>query len=290
MTLTGASLWPAPAKLNLFLHVVGRRTDGYHLLQTVFQFIDLIDTITLSARADGEICRVSPLPGVAAEDDLGVRAARTLQRVTGSRFGADIGLDKRIPIGGGLGGGSSDAATVLVALNEIWETGLNVGELAAIGLQLGADVPVFVRQRNAWAEGIGEQLQAIDLPEQCFVVVHPLVHVATPQIFAAPELTRDTPATTIARFVSDDPTRNDLEPVVRARHREVDSALRWLSGHAPARMSGSGSCVFAAMADEAQADAVVAGCPVQWRAYKVRGLVQSPLADVVSAYRAGRAG
>jgi len=284
-----ASVWPAPAKLNLFLHVVGRRDDGYHRLQTVFQFINLVDTITLAARKDREIHRIAPLPNVAAEDDLCVRAARALQRTTDCHFGARITLDKRIPIGGGLGGGSSDAATVLVGLNELWQTALNVDELAAIGLQLGADVPVFVRMRNAWAEGIGEQLQSIDLPQQYFVVVDPRVHVATPQVFAAPELTRDTPPTTISRFVSGDPTRNDLEPVVRARHREVDSALRWLSGHAPARMSGSGSCVFAAMVSEAQANAVVADCPLEWRAYTVRGLAQSPLADAVLAYRAGHA-
>ena len=287
---TTPTAWPAPAKLNLFLHVVGRRADGYHLLQTLFQIVDLADSVTLSARADGEIRRIDPLPGVAVEDDLCVRAARALQRATGCALGADIALHKRIPIGGGLGGGSSDAATVLVALNEIWETGLNGDDLASIGLQLGADVPVFVQMHSAWAEGIGDVLQPVESNGQVFIVVYPGVHVATPQIFSAPELTRDTPLTTIARFLSGEPSHNDLEPVVRARHREVDSALRWLSSHASARMSGSGSCVFAAMADEAQADAVVAGCPVQWRAYKVRGLVQSPLADAVSAYRAGRAG
>ena len=284
------STWPAPAKLNLFLHVVGRRADGYHLLQTAFQIIDLADAVTLSARADGEIRRIDPLPGVAVDDDLCVRAAKALQRATGSVLGADIGLDKRIPIGGGLGGGSSDAATVLVALNEIWQTGLNIDEIAAIGLQLGADVPVFVRQHSAWAEGVGEVLQPVDFPGQVFVVVHPGVHVATPQVFAAPELTRDTPITTIARFLSGEPTHNDLEPIVRARHREVDSALRWLSSHAPARMSGSGSCVFAALADEAQARMVAAACPEAWRAFVVRGLAQSPLWEAVLAYRARFAG
>lgn len=284
------SVWPAPAKLNLFLHVLGRRPDGYHLLQTVFQIIDLADTVTLTARADADIRRIDPLPGVAVVDDLCVRAALALQRATGCAIGAEIGLIKRIPIGGGLGGGSSDAATVLVALNEIWQTGLSDDDLAAIGLQLGADVPVFVRMHSAWAEGVGEILQAVDLPSRIFVVVHPGAHVATPQIFAAPELTRDTPATTIPRFLSGEPTHNDLEPVVRARHREVDSALRWLSNHAPARMSGSGSCVFAAMADEARAQAVAAVCPEAWRAFVVRGLAQSPLREAVMAYRARRAG
>jgi 4-diphosphocytidyl-2-C-methyl-D-erythritol kinase len=285
---TAPTLWPAPAKLNLFLHVIGRRADGYHLLQTVFQIIDLADTVTLTPRADGGIHRVDPLPGVTVDDDLCVRAARALQRATGCVLGADIGLVKRIPIGGGLGGGSSDAATVLVALNEIWEIGLNGVELAAIGLQLGADVPIFVHMHSAWAEGVGEVLQPIDLKEEWYVVIHPGVHVATPQVFAAPELTRDTPVTTIARLLSGEPTHNDLEPVVRARHREVDSALRWLSGHASTRMSGSGSCIFAAMADEAQARAVAAVCPEAWRAFVVRGRAQSPLWEAVQAYRARR--
>jgi len=279
------SAWPAPAKLNLFLHVVGRRGDGYHLLQTVFQIIDLCDTIRLMPRSDGVIGRVDALPEVAVEDDLCMRAARALQSSTGCSLGADIALEKRIPIGGGLGGGSSDAATVLVALNEIWQTGLDTEALASIGLQLGADVPVFVYGRNAYAEGVGERLQPIDLEDRWYVLVHPGVSVSTPQIFAAPELTRDTPLTTIARFASGTPTRNDLEPVVRAREREVDAALRWLQSHAPARMSGSGSCVFAAVAGEVQAQAVVAVCPQRWRAYSVRGLANSPLHDAVMAYR-----
>lgn len=286
---TTPSVWPAPAKLNLFLHVVGRRADGYHLLQTLFQIVDLVDTVTLSVRVDGEIRRIDPLPGVAVEDDLCVRAARALQRAAGCALGADIALHKRIPIGGGLGGGSSDAATVLVALNEIWETKLNSGDLAAIGVQLGADVPIFVQMHSAWAEGIGEVLQPVETDGQVFVVVYPGVHVATPQIFSAPELTRDTPLTTIARFLSGEPTRNDLEPVVRARHREVDAALRWLSNHARARMSGSGSCVFATLVDEAQAHAVAAVCPEGWRAFVVRGLARSPLRDALMAYRTDRA-
>lgn len=287
MNSSRASLWPAPAKLNLFLHVVGRRADGYHLLQTIFRIIDLCDTLTLTSRPDGAITRVDPLPEVAVDDDLCVRAARALQAATGCRFGVEIGLQKRIPIGGGLGGGSSDAATVLVALNEIWGTALNFTQLAAIGGELGADVPVFVHGNNAWGEGIGERLQAVELGPCWYVVLHPGVFVATPQIFAAAELTRDTPLTTIARFVSGSPTRNDLEPVVRGRHREVDSALRWLERHAPARMSGSGSCVFAAMADEAQAISVAADCPAAWRAFVARGLPHSPLLDAVMAFRRG---
>lgn len=284
------TLWPAPAKLNLFLHVVGRRADGYHLLQTVFQLIDWCDTVRLGVRADGDIGRTNPLPGVAVADDLCVRAALALRRATGVRAGAEIGLDKRIPIGAGLGGGSSDAATTLVGLNELWGTSLNIDELAVIGLQIGADVPVFVRGHTAWAEGIGENLQAIDLPSEWYLVVDPDVHVATPQVFSSAELTRDTPLTTIARFLSGDTTRNDLEPVVRARHREVDSALHWLSGHAPARMSGSGACGFAAFGSETQALAVANSCPRPWRATVTRGLANSPLRAAVSAYRAAHRG
>lgn len=290
MNEAASSIWPAPAKLNLFLHVVGRRADGYHLLQTAFQLIDLCDLLTLEPRADGCIERIDPLPGLAAADDLCMRAALALQREAGVRAGVAIRLDKRIPIGGGLGGGSSDAATTLVALNEVWEAGLSVDELAAIGARLGADVPVFVRGHSAWAEGIGEILQPMDLKAQWFLVLSPGVAVATPPVFAAAELTRDTPLTTIARFVSGCPTRNDLEPVVRARHREVDSALRWLSGHAPSRMSGSGSSVFAALADEAQARRIASACPEPWRAFVVRGLAQSPLRDAVDAYRVRRVG
>lgn len=282
--------WPAPAKLNLFLHVVGRRADGYHRLQTVFQIIDWCDDVQLAVRGDGLIERVAALPGVAAEDDLCVRAARALQRATGTPLGAEIALTKRIPMGGGLGGGSSDAASVLVGLNEMWRTGLNVDDLAAIGLQLGADVPVFVRGDSAFGEGIGEILVPLSLPESWFVIVHPGVHVATPQIFSAPELTRDTPLTTIARFLSGESTRNDLETVVRARYVAVDSALNWLNGFASARMSGSGACVFAAVADEARADAIVAQCPKEWRAFTARGRVQSPLRQAVLAYRADCAG
>lgn len=280
------SFWPAPAKLNLFLHVVGRRADGYHLLQTVFQIVDLVDTISLTPRADARIERIDPLPDVAPADDLCLRAARALQRYSGCELGADIGLVKRIPIGGGLGGGSSDAASVLVGLNEIWQTGLDRTRLAAIGLELGADVPVFVHGHSAFAEGIGERLQPIDLEGRWYVILHPAVHIATPQIFSAPELTRNTPVTTIARFLSGESGHNDLEPVVRARHPAVDSALHWLSGHAPARMSGSGSCVFAALADEAQARAVATACPEAWRAFVVRGVAQSPLEQAVSAFRA----
>ncbi|MEO5558776.1 MAG: 4-(cytidine 5'-diphospho)-2-C-methyl-D-erythritol kinase, partial [Dokdonella sp.] len=224
----GWSDWPAPAKLNLFLHIVGRREDGYHLLETVFQLLDWGDLVRLRVREDGLIHRHDPLPGIAPENDLAVRAAQALQTATGSRLGVDIAIDKRIPMGGGLGGGSSDAATVLVALNALWNTNLNDDALAAIGLKLGADVPVFVHGHSAWAEGIGERLRAIDLPERWFVVVDPGVRVPTIELFQAQDLTRNAPRLTIPRFVSGAATVNVFEPVVRERFPAVARALDWL--------------------------------------------------------------
>ncbi len=280
--------WPAPAKLNLFLHVVGRRADGYHELQTLFQLLDLRDQITLAVRQDGEIRRLSGPAGVVAGQDLTVRAARRLQQATGSRLGADIALDKRIPLGGGLGGGSSDAATTLVALNELWGTGLSRDQLAALGLELGADVPVFVGGRTAWAEGVGERLTAVETPARWFAVVHPGVAVATAEVFQAPELTRNSPKTTILGFLQAG-GRNDCEPVVRARWPDVDRAISWLSRAAPARLTGTGSCVFAAFATREAAEAAVAGLPPGWRAFVARGLDRSPLEERLAAERsAGR--
>src|SRR5690606_18401954 len=232
------SEWPAPAKLNLFLHITGRRADGYHLLQTAFQLLDWGDTVRLRPRADGILRRLQPLPGVAAADDLALRAAEALRAATGTRLGADIEIDKRVPLGGGLGGGSSDAATTLVALNEIWGTGLDEDALADIGLRLGADVPVFVRGHSAWAEGVGEVLTPLDLPGRWYVVVDPGVQVPTAGLFAAPELTRDCAPLTIPLFVSGARTANVFEPVVRARFPAVASALDWLNGYADARLSG----------------------------------------------------
>jgi len=268
--------WPAPAKLNLMLHVVGRRDDGYHLLQTVFRLIDLADTLAFAPRDDGAIRLATPLAGVPEDADLTVRAARLLQAETGYRAGATISVEKRIPVGGGLGGGSSDAATTLIALNHLWGTGLQREDLARLGLALGADVPFFLFGRNAFGEGVGEVLTAVDLPPAWYVVIAPQVAVSTREIFAAPELTRDTKPVKITVFFAGLGT-NDLEPVVRARFPEVARALDWLARHGEARMSGSGSSVFAAFEREDEARAVAAKVPGEWRAWAVRGLDRHPL-------------
>ncbi|MFD4837275.1 4-(cytidine 5'-diphospho)-2-C-methyl-D-erythritol kinase [Achromobacter sp. NPDC058515] len=248
---------PAPAKVNLFLHVVGRRADGYHLLQTAFRFIDLCDTLHFDARADGVISRAAELPGVPEAQDLTLRAAHALQQATGTRQGVQIGLEKRIPQGGGLGGGSSDAATVLIALNKLWGTGLSRRELMALALPLGADVPVFVFGQSAFAEGIGEELTALTLPERAYLVAQPDASVPTVGVFSAPDLTRDSSYITIADFLASPIFcrnelygRNDLEPVVYRLYPEVQRASRWLAEQEslrglPIRMSGSGACLYA---------------------------------------------
>jgi 4-diphosphocytidyl-2-C-methyl-D-erythritol kinase len=271
--------WPAPAKLNLFLHVVGRRPDGYHELQTAFRLLDFGDTVQVRVRQDGVIERPVGLPGLPAEQDLVVRAARALQAATGCTGGADIRVEKRIPAGGGLGGGSSDAATVLRALDHLWGTRVPVPDLARIGLALGADVPVFVHGRSAWGEGVGERLEALDLPPTVYLVIDPGVAVATGPVFQAPELTRDTPRITIRGFLAGEPTHNDLEPVVRRLHPKVDAALEWLGGHAAARLTGSGGCVFAVMPDRATADHLAGQCPAPWRALVAEGRDRSALLD-----------
>lgn len=286
---SGWSDWPAPAKLNLFLHVVGRRADGYHLLQTAFQLLDWGDRVRLRVRADGAVRRAEPLPGVAEDDDLAVRAARALKAAAGVRLGADVAVDKRIPLGGGLGGGSSDAATVLVALNALWDAGLDEDALAGLGAGLGADVPVFVRGRSAWAEGIGERLQPLDLPPRWYVVVDPGATVPTAELFRAPELTRDAPHLTIPRFVSGAATVNVFEPVVRERFPAVARALDWLNGYGAARLSGSGGCLFAAFESAGRAAAVAAHCPPDMRAYVARGVARSPLAARLDEWRRTRA-
>lgn len=248
---------PAPAKINLFLHVVGRRADGYHLLQTVFRFIDLQDTLHIEVRRDGQITRAYDLPGVAAEDDLCVRAARALQAATGCKLGAHIDLMKRIPAGGGLGGGSSDAASVLMALNRAWDTGLSRAALMALALPLGADVPVFIFGQSAFAEGVGEKLTAVSLPERAYVIAQPDASVPTMSVFSDPDLTRDSPVIIIADFLArptSDFGRNDLEPVVCKRFEPVSNALRALKQMGvAARMSGSGACLFAEYPTFAQA-------------------------------------
>src|SRR2546429_9638557 len=237
--------WPAPAKLNLFLHVIGRRADGYHELQTLFQLIDLCDTVAISVREDGQIERPVGPPGVPGETDLTVRAARALQSATGTRLGANLEVHKRIPLGGGLGGGSSDAATTLLGLNELWSCGLSVSELASLARPLGADVPVFVQGSSAWAEGVGERLTPVTLPAKWYVIVHPGVAVSTREVFQSPELTRNSPLITIRAFFESG-GRNDCEPVVRAHAPPVAEALEWLARVAPARLTGTGSGGFCA--------------------------------------------
>jgi 4-diphosphocytidyl-2-C-methyl-D-erythritol kinase len=291
LPLGGARPWPAPGKLNLFLHVVGRRQDGYHELQTAFQFMDLQDSLRFYERPGGGIERLVEVPGVPAEQDLVVRAARLLSDQAQLRGrpappGTAIELQKHLPMGGGVGGGSSDAATVLVALNELWGVGLTVDELAGLGLRLGADVPVFVRGRAAWAEGVGERLTPVDFPEAVFVLLRPDAMVATAEVFKAPELTRDSPVTTIAGFLQSG-GRNDCEPVVRARYPRVAAALDWLARFAPSRLTGTGACVFAVLPDAASAASVVAQVPAPWLAWVTRGLNRSPLLDRLDEERQG---
>lgn len=284
-----AAAWPAPAKLNLFLHVTGRRADGLHALQTVFQLIDLADDLYFTARADGEIRRPEGPPDLPADDDLCVRAAHRLQAAAGRPLGADIRLHKRIPVQGGLGGGSSDAATTLVALNEIWGLRLPVEALAEIGLGLGADVPVFVHGQSAWGEGVGERLTPLELPERHYAVVFPGVGIPTAEVFQAPELTRKTPETTIRGFLTAG-GRNDCEPVVTGRSPEVRRALAWLATRGKAQMTGTGSCVFAAFADRGSAQAALDGLPAGWRGFVARGLDRSPLQERLAAERSRGSG
>ena len=267
---------PAPAKLNLFLHVVGRRADGYHLLQTAFRLLDWGDTLDFALPPDRRIRRVNDVPGVAEADDLVVRAARLLQAHTGTELGADITVHKVLPMGGGIGGGSSDAATTLIALNRLWGTGLSRTALQALGLQLGADVPVFVFGRDAFAEGVGETLQALELPAAWYVVVSPGVSVPTAEIFSAKDLTRNTPLIKMADFATST-TRNDLQAVACRRYPEVQSAIEWLDAHAPAMMTGSGACVFAEVSSEAEADRIAKSCPPRWKAWTVQSLTRHPL-------------
>ncbi len=246
---------PAPAKLNLMLHIVGRRADGYHELQTLFQFLDHGDELGFRLRADGEIRLHTALPGVDHESNLIVRAARLLQRASGCSLGADITLLKRLPMGGGIGGGSSDAATTLLGLDHLWQLHLGEDRLAALGLTLGADVPVFVRGRAAFAEGVGERLQPVDLPEPWFLVIAPQVSVSTAEIFADPELTRNTPAITVRSLLAGG-GHNDCQPIVEKRYPEVRNALSLLNKFVPASMTGTGACVFGSFPNEGEADKV----------------------------------
>jgi 4-diphosphocytidyl-2-C-methyl-D-erythritol kinase len=276
--------WSAPAKLNLMLHIVGRRPDGYHELQTVFQLIDLRDRIEIGVRDDGEIIRVAGPASVPEIEDLTVRAARALKEATGTRMGAEIAIKKSIPVGGGLGGGSSDAATALLALNQLWRTQLSLPEIEAIGLKLGADVPLFVAGHSAWAEGVGEKLTPVSLGgNSWYLVLFPGVAVPTAAVFQAAELTRNSPPTTMRGFLETG-GRNDCEAVVRARFPVVAEALDWLGRHGAARLTGTGSCVFAKFARVEDAERVAARVPDTWRAWVARGLDGSPLLEELARY------
>ncbi|HAU5676449.1 4-(cytidine 5'-diphospho)-2-C-methyl-D-erythritol kinase [Citrobacter sp. Ce006] len=274
--------WPSPAKLNLFLYITGQRADGYHTLQTLFQFLDYGDTIDIAPRGDGEIRLLTPVEGVAHEDNLIVRAARLLMKVASESnrlpqgSGADISIEKRLPMGGGLGGGSSNAATVLVALNHLWQCGLSVDELAALGLTLGADVPVFVRGHAAFAEGVGEILTPVEPEEKWYLVAHPGVSIPTPVIFKDPDLPRNTPKRSIKTLLKCE-FGNDCEVIARKRFREVDAALSWLLEYAPSRLTGTGACVFAEFDTESRARQVLEQAPEWLKGFVAKGVNLSPL-------------
>jgi 4-diphosphocytidyl-2-C-methyl-D-erythritol kinase len=279
----GWSAWPAPAKLNLFLHITGRRPDGYHLLQSVFRILDWGDTVHLRVRPDGAIRRVgASVPGVAEADDLLVRAANLLKEEANCAQGADISVEKRIPAGGGFGGGSSDAATVLVVLNRLWGTGLPVERLAALGLRLGADVPVFVRGHNAWAEGVGEQLTPIALPPAWYVLADPGVHVPTAALFQAPDLTRNAPPAKMSDFVSGHLLGNAFEPVLRRREPAIEAVFQALARIGTPRLTGSGSGCFVEFAQRTQAEAALAELS-GLRAWLAPGAARSPLQDALES-------
>ena len=292
--MTSLKNCPAPAKLNLFLHVTGRRADGYHLLQTVFQLLDHGDTLHFDLRDDDAIHRVTELEGVPEQQDLIIRAARLLQAEVLRRTGAlprgvDIAIDKILPMGGGLGGGSSDAATTLMALNHLWQAGLSKEELMALGLPLGADIPFFIFGETAFAEGVGEALQPVRAPECWYVVIEPGVSVPTAAIFCSERLTRDTPPVIITDFSSHlenqtDLTgygRNDLQQVATSLFPPVAEAITWLSAHGDARMTGSGACVFCAVSGEVEADAVLSKVPAKWKSWKAQALNKHPIAAML---------
>lgn len=280
-------IWLAPAKLNLFLHIIGRREDGYHLLQTVFQFIDFYDRLQFTLCEDGAISRKSQIAGVDAESDLTVKAAKLLQKAAKTLLGAEIQIEKNIPMGAGLGGGSSDAATTLIALNSLWQLKFSVKQLAVLGLELGADVPVFVHGHAAWAEGVGEQLTALDLPEPWYLMVVPPCHVSTGEIFNTPELTRDAAPIKIRDFLAacgeqdfgqcENICGNAFEPIVRRLYHEVNKVFEWLSNYAQPKLTGTGACIFAEFASEQSAADVARRLPRQWHGFVAKGINVSPL-------------
>jgi len=294
MAVTSLHGCPAPAKLNLFLHVTGRRADGYHLLQSVFQLIDRSDTLDFDLRADERIVRVNEVPGVPEQQDLIVRALRALQAEYQRRHGRlppgiDVRVEKRLPMGGGLGGGSSDAATALMAANHLWQAGMTDAELMAIGLPLGADIPFFLFGETAFAEGVGEALQAVPGPDCWYVVIEPGVSVPTAAIFTASDLTRSTKPVRIADFLGHQADskeligfgKNDLQDVAVRLFPPVAEAVEWLSNHGAARMTGSGACVFSAFSSEQEAEQVLRQVPVKWKAWKTRSLTKHPMKSLL---------
>ncbi|MBX2807401.1 MAG: 4-(cytidine 5'-diphospho)-2-C-methyl-D-erythritol kinase [Cellvibrionaceae bacterium] len=267
---------PAPAKINLFLHITGCRADGYHSLQTLFQLLDYCDHLHFTLRRDNQCQLSASINGVADDDNLIIKAARALQAKSNSQRGITIGIEKNIPMGGGLGGGSSNAATTLLALNHLWELDLSLNELCAIGLNLGADVPVFIRGHSAWAEGVGEQLSPVTLPQRYYLIIKPRCHVATADIFSDEELTRDTAAITVAAFFEQG-GRNDCETVVCKHYPEVSAALKWLRRHnAKAQMTGTGGCIFAAFSSVRETEHLAARMPNDWDYFIASGINQSP--------------
>ena len=278
---------PSPAKLNLFLYITGQRADGYHTLQTLFQFLDYGDTLTFHPRQDGQVRLLTPMSGVPDEQNLILRAARLLMQIARESYrlpdgsGADISIEKRLPMGGGLGGGSSNAATVLVALNALWQCGLSVDELAMLGLTLGADVPVFVRGHAAFAEGVGEILTPVSVAEKWYLVAHPGVSIPTPVIFRDPDLPRNTPERSIDTLLKCE-FSNDCEVIARKRFHEVDAALSWLLEYAPSRLTGTGACVFAEFETEAAARQVLEQAPEWLQGFVARGMNHSLLQQALS--------
>jgi len=275
--------WPAPAKLNLMLRIIGRREDGYHLLQTVFQMLDLCDWITFHSLSEDVVRLEKTIPGVSENEDLTVRAARLLKQETGCRQGVSIEIDKRLPMGGGLGGGSSDAATTLLVLNHLWQLELSIEKLMSMGLALGADVPVFVFGKAAWAEGVGEKLSAFDVPESWYVVIKPEDHVDTGEIFLNKNLTRDSKSIRICDFLAGD-NRNDCLEVVRRKYQAVDKALKSLSAFSEARLTGTGACVFAAFDKKQEAEKAVAALQGDWQVFLTKGQNISPLHQKLKHY------
>jgi 4-diphosphocytidyl-2-C-methyl-D-erythritol kinase len=271
---------PAPAKLNLFLHITGQRDDGYHTLQTVFQLLDFGDELTLERREDPAIELTPAIPNLPAEDNLIIKAARLLQQNSGCQLGANIHLNKRLPMGGGIGGGSSDAASTLLGLNKLWNLNYSLKELAALGGTLGADIPVFIHGYSAWAEGIGEILQVIELPELWYLVLTPNCHVSTAEIFSHKELTRDTSDITVAAFLEQG-GRNDCQPLVRQLYSAVDEALKWLGQYGQAQMTGTGACVFAPFESATEAEAILAKAPENMQGFVAKSVNRSPVHNLI---------